>query len=217
MRTKRIYTGLFFIAVIALALLYRYQERVWLRPYGPHNWRQCDCAQFAVNYYTESMNFFEPRMSCTIGNDGKAGSEFPLIYYTAAILYHVFGFHDYFIRILNLMFFFTGLFYLFKAVSLFLEDEFYGLVISLMVFTSPVVIGYAINFLSDVHALSLAFIGLYHFLIFRNNNERASLWKSALCFSLAGLLKITALISFAALAGTLVIFFLVDVFKEKKL
>jgi len=216
MQPRKIFIYTFVGSILILSLLYGYQGEILMRPHGIHIWRQCDCAQFALNYYTESMNFFEPRLSWCTGNDGKMGSEFPIIYYSAALLYKVFGVHDYFIRFINLLFFFIGLFYLFKAISLFLEDEFYGLILALMAFTSPILIDYANNFLPDVPAISLSFIGIYYFLSFHNQNKSRELWKATFFFALAGLIKVTALMSFLAIIGTMLLVFFFKLNKREE-
>ena len=162
------------------------------------------------------MNFFEPRLSHCEGNDGKMGSEFPIIYYAAAILYKIFGFHDYFIRFINLLFFITGLLYLFKAIALFLEDTFYGFVLALMVFTSPMVIDYANNFLPDVPALSVTFIAFYFFLNFEKTKATNQLYISIFFFAFAGLLKVTALMGFLAIVATMLLGFIFRIATNKQ-
>ena len=73
------------------------------------------------------------------------------------------------------------LYFLYKTISLLLDDELYALVFSLMLFTSAVVIDYAFNFLPDVPALSFTFIGYYFFLSFIKfllffASDKAVLW-----------------------------------------
>jgi hypothetical protein len=158
------------------------------------------------------MNFFEPRLSYCIGNDGKMASEFPIIYYAAAILYKIFGEHDYFIRIINLLFFYSGLFFLFKTTSLVLEDKYYGLLTALMVFTSSIVIHYANNFLPDVPALSCSFIALYYVVLFTKQKQNKHLWKATLFFTLAGLLKVTLLAPYLAIIATVFCVYLFKIY-----
>lgn len=197
------YTVVFFVAIAAMSVLYDYPSELFRHPHGYHIWRQCDGASIALNYYNVSMNFFEPRLSIITGNDGKMVSEFPIVYYMAACLYKVFGFHEFFIRLITALISLFGLYYLYKTVSLMLGDKWYGLVLSLMLFTSPVVIDYGLNFLPDVPALSLTFAGFYSFAVYLQSKNTRSLYKGAFFFSLAGLLKVTALIFFLGLTGTI--------------
>lgn len=199
---------LFCIALIALSWLFRYPDELLQRPNSFHVWRQCDGAQFAMNYYEVSMNFFEPRLNVLIGNGGKMVSEFPIIYYAAACLYKIFGPHECIIRLLSLSIFFAGLFCLFKTISLLLSDNFYALLLALIPFTSAVVSDYAFSFLSDVPALSLTFIGYFFFIKFWKQKRETSLMWATLFFTLAGLLKITSLVGYIAILAVLAFRFL---------
>jgi hypothetical protein len=201
---------LFVLSVCILSWLYDYPTELTLRPNSFHQWRQCDGAQIAMNYYNVSMNFFEPRLNLCTGNDGKMISELPIIYYAAACLYKVFGPHEYFIRLLSISIFFLGLFYLFKAITLLLNNRFYALLLSLIPFASPITSDYAFSFLPDVPALSFTFIA-YYFLIkfFYTENTSAIKWSTAF-FTLAGLLKVTSLIGFSAIGVILSAYFIFD-------
>ena len=206
MLKKNFFNLLFIGALLFLSLVYSYHRELFRHPHAIHTWRQCDGAQIALNYYQQSMNFFEPRLSLYIGNECKMGAEFPIIYYVAACLYKIFGFHECFIRLISLCFFFTGMFFLFKTISLFTEDEYYGAILALMVFTSPLIIDYAFNFLPDVPALSLTFIGYYYCLVFfKSEKSDASLWKATFFFAFAGLLKPTSLMGYFAIIGIMLL------------
>jgi hypothetical protein len=184
---------------VALSCYYNYDEIIFKQPSGVHQWRQCDGASIARNYYYVSMNFFAPRLSMTTGNDGKMVSEFPIVYYMAAIGYKVFGFHDWFIRAINLAIFFVGLFFLLKAIYILLNDWFYALFSSLLIFASALVADYANNFLPDVPALSFTFAGYYYYLRYGTSKNNHYLQLCALAFTFVGLLKVTSLIGLAAL------------------
>ncbi len=216
MKKEHIYSIAFIVAVAAMSVMYDYHTELFERPHGYHNWRQCDGASIALNYYNVSMNFFEPRISLLSGNDGKMVSEFPVIYYAAACLYKIFGVHEFFIRLISVFIFYTGLFCLYKTISLVLTDKFYGLVLSLMMFTSPVIVEYALNFLPDVPALSFSFIGLYCFVNFTHYNNVRMLYLSACCFLFCGLLKVTALIGFASLVVVILVQWRYYSFKNHK-
>lgn len=208
MKVVRLRISFFTVTFCVLAFLYGYHTELFMRPHSFHVWRQCDGAQIAINYFNISMNFLEPRLSLLIGNDGKMVSEFPVIYYAAACLYKVFGPHEFFIRLICVVIFFTGLFFLFKVLTLLMEDWVYAFLLSLIPFASAVVSDYGISFLPDVPALSLSFIGYYYFLKFLKQKKRQDIYLAAFFFSLTGLLKVTSLIGFFALGAVLVFCFL---------
>jgi len=197
---------IFFLLLIVFSLIYNYQNILFLAPQSLHQWRQADCLSITLNYYQDHNPFLQPAIH-NLGSDGsgKTISEFPLIYYTVAQLFKVFGYHEFIYRLLNLSIFFCGLFALFKIFENTLKESFYAIVLSLFLFTSPMIVYYANNFLMNSTALSLAFIGLYFFYRFFKESKNKDLYLMTLFFSLAGLLKITSLLSFIAIFGVFVI------------
>ena len=157
----------FLVILASMSLAYSYQEILFKRPQSVHYWRQADCASLALNYYQHGMNFFEPQTHNLTSNGGKSGntctSEVPLLYYSVAVLYHLFGYHEYIYRLLNTLLFFTGLYYLFRLFSNVLKSQFWSTLLPLLFFTSPVLVYYGNNFLSNTTALSMVMIGWYHF------------------------------------------------------
>lgn len=206
--SRSFWNALFLIVLVILSWLYGYQRELFQRPNSFHVWRQCDGAQIAMNYYEVSMNFFEPRLNVLLGNDGKMISEFPIIYYTAACLYKIFGAHECIIRLISISIFFVGLFCLFKAIALILGDNFYAFFLALIPFASAVVSDYAFSFLPDVPALSFTFIAYFFFVKFWKQEKEADVKWSAFFFTMAGLLKITSLIGYFAILAVLVFRFL---------
>ncbi|MBL7111590.1 MAG: glycosyltransferase family 39 protein [Bacteroidales bacterium] len=142
-----------------------------------------------------------------MGKDGtgKTVSDFPLIYFGIAKIWHIFGYNVFIYRLVILLFFFSGLFALFKYFENSLKDSILAIICSLFLFTSPTLVYYANNFLMDIPAFSLALIGLYFFLKFCQSSSNKHLYIFALCYALGGLLKISSLLSYMAILG---IFFL---------
>src|SRR5688572_25745636 len=98
---KRIKPGIWFVIFWLLLCgftgIWKYLSEP---PVGIHQGAQCDRASVAWNYYHYSMNFFEPRIMENRLNYGVAGMEFPIVNYTAAILYKVFGPNEILYRLL---------------------------------------------------------------------------------------------------------------------
>ena len=191
--------------LIGVSVLYEYPDILLKRPQTVHYWRQSDCASLALNYYQHGMKFFEPQTHNLTSNNGTSGntctSEVPILYYAAAGLYHLFGYHEFLYRLLNTLLFLTGLYYLFKLFSNVLKSQFWSTLFSLLFFTSPVLVYYGNNFLSNSTALSMVFIGWYHFYAFYKQKETRSLYISMVFFLLAGCFKITGLLSVFAIMG----------------
>lgn len=188
----------FFAALAGMALLYGYHDIFFMRPWSIHQWRQCDCLSIAYNYYKEGMHFFSPviNWSGPTGDGKTCTSELPWIYYLVACLWHVFGYHEFIYRMVDTAIAFTGLYFLFKLCRIVLQNGFWSLIISLLLFTSPIFVFYGNNFIVDVPSLSIAFIAWYFFYRFYKNNSTTNFYKWLFFCLLAGLTKITALLSF---------------------
>jgi len=200
---------LFLLLLSIISYYYNYHEIIFKRPQSVHKWRQSDCASLALNYYQDGMNFFTPETHNLTSDKGTSGkcstSEIPILYYTVAALYSIFGYHEYIFRLFNTMLFFSGLFYLFKLFLYLLKDGFWSVSISILFFTSPVLIFYGNNFLSNSAALAFSIIGWYHFVRFIFEKQPKWFYFSMLFFLIAGFLKVTALLSFFAIAGILLL------------
>src|SRR5450432_2281932 len=119
------YTLFFLLTVGFVFWFYSYLNIPILRPASIHIWRQTDCASIALYYYQRDMNFFHPEVCNHLyQNRGYAVSEFPWIYYIVAMLYKLFGFHEWFFRGIVLLIFYCGLYALFRLSFLILQDEF---------------------------------------------------------------------------------------------
>ena len=206
--TKKLGSFSFIIVLLIVSLYYDYDEIIFKRPQSVHYWRQSDNASFALNYYQYGLSFLEPEthnLNSDNNKSGKVVSEFPLLYFTVANLYKIFGYHEFLYRLLNCLIFLIGLYYLFKTFRHFLQDWLWATCLTLVLFTSPVIVYYANNFLTDTTALAFIFIGWYHLIRFFDGKNTAWLIKGSVFFLLAALLKITAMLSAFALLGIFVI------------
>jgi hypothetical protein len=188
---------LFILVITGLSLVYDYPETLLKRPQSIHNWRQCDGASLALNYYQEGMHFFKPQTHMLYSDDYTTGyaapSEFPILYYFVAILYKIFGYHEYIFRGLNLLIFFIGLFYLFKLSDAILHNLFYSIIVVVLMFSSPVLVYYGNNFLPNTVALSFSIIAWYYFYRYSRDKSTKTFLVSMLFFGIAASLKITEL------------------------
>src|ERR1700740_1225362 len=203
---KNKYTSLLFIIILlAVSFFYKYQEIVFKKPQSIHKWRQSDCASIALNYYQDGMHFFHPETNNLTSDGGTTGkcctSEVPILYYSVACFYKVFGHHDYIYRILNILIFFSGLFFLYKLLYYVLKDIFWSISITLLFFTSPVLVFYGNNFLTNSSALAFSIIAWYFFIRFLFESKQKWFYVAILCFFIAAAFKITALFSIIAITG----------------
>ena len=94
---RRVIIALFVVAACVRAI------DVWRPIDGSvrQSWRETDTGAIARNYYHEDMNIFMPRIDWRGDGPGYVESEFPLFPWTAACLYHVFGYHEEILRVLS--------------------------------------------------------------------------------------------------------------------
>lgn len=174
-------------------------------PESVHQGAQCDRACVAWNYYHEDMNFLLPRVSEDRQSEGITGMEFPIIPYTAAILYKVFGPHDFIYRFLMYLLVSIGVFHAWKITGLFMQQNMQRLLLVFGWYSSPIMVFYTPNFLADAGAMSFVMMAWYHLLMRIYGIEPArNLRYFALWMSLAGLLKISFLLY--GIAGFLLLF-----------
>ena len=105
-------TGYLFIFLLfIISWLYNYPGILSYPPYSIHAWRQADCLSFTLNFYKENLKFWEPAINgLGVDGQGRTVSEFPIIYYTVAQLWKIFGQHESIFRLINIAIVFFGLF-----------------------------------------------------------------------------------------------------------
>lgn len=213
---SKIHVILFLLAILGVSWFFNYFEIIHLTPIGPHSWRQTDSCAFVQTYYNDGMFFFLPSVHHNILGEGLGSpSEFPILYYFSAMIWHLFHPHDGVLRLVNFFLLGIGYFSISRLTFHMTNDLFYALAVPLLLMGSPVLAFYGFNFIPNTPALGLAFTGTLFFYYFFKTENRKWLLLSCVTFLLAGLLKVTVLIPFITI---IVIFFLekTNLFKFKK-
>ena len=192
--------------ILGISWYYDYPGILLKRPQSVHSWRQCDGASLALNYYQHGMHFFKPEVHLLNSDSGKTGyaapSEIPVLYYFVAAVYSIFGYHDYIFRFINLLIFIIGLLYLFKLGKRVTGSGFWAGTVVILLFSSPLIIFYANNFLPNSTGLALSLVGWYYFYTYYESGNSRTFFVSVVFFLLAGCMKITEL------GGPVIILFL---------
>lgn len=191
----------FAILLIGLAFLFDYHKTTGYQPQSTHAWRQADCASFALNYYTSDRFITHPRLHNRLEADGYMVGEFTGLYYISAQLYKVFGVHPWIPRSLNMLIFFLGLFALFKMTFDVTNSIFFAYILPLLFFSAPVLTYYGNNFLPDIPSFGFILMGWAAFMSYFKDEQLRSLYLMGIFFTIAGLLKITLLVSVVALGS----------------
>ena len=78
-------------------------------------WRQCSTASIARNFYYNGMNIFYPQVLEGGTTNGIVGeTEFHLYTFVVALLYKIFGVHEYLGRLVSITAFCGGAFFLYR-------------------------------------------------------------------------------------------------------
>ncbi len=199
---------LFLVLLLAMSWYFGYPRILPMRPQSVHAWRQTDCLSFARNYYDHGMRFFQPAMH-NLQSDGettgKAAWEFPLIYYLVAGIWKITGVHEWIFRLVVFLVFGWGLYSLYRLLAGLTGFEVGSVPLALLLAGSPVLAYYALNFLPNVPALGLVFVSWYQLYRYLKRSKTSGLVLWILAGSLAALLKVTALISFIAFGGVVLL------------
>ncbi len=187
-----VFVGLF----ILICLFYNIHETIFYAPTSTSSWRQADSASITLNYYQNGMDFWNQEFHLQGLESGRKLTECPILYYGIAGLYHIFGQHDWVFRGVNLFILFLGLVAFAKMTQLIFKNQVLTVGLPLLVFSSPLINFYGPNFLPNTPAFGLVLIALYFFHQYFIRKKLLFFYGSMLLFTLAGLIKLTALIPF---------------------
>ncbi len=182
-----------FVAILAIGFYYNYFSMLNMLPQGSHLWRQADCMAMTQNYQQFHLPFFQPETYNLQSVNGKVAGEFPVFYFIASQFKNA----AFALRLIHTLLFLSGILATYFIAFYFLQRRFLAIICSLFLYTSPLLVFYGNNFLSDVSALSVAFIGWAIFLYAYKKENLFFISLAFLCFTLAGLLKASELINLA--------------------
>jgi 4-amino-4-deoxy-L-arabinose transferase-like glycosyltransferase len=166
------------------------------------SWRQSDVAAIARNYFQGGFDFARPQIDWAGGEPGYVGTEFPILPFTAALCYKVFGIHEWVGRIQALILFALSLPFFFSLARKIFGDL--AAVWALFFYSfAPLGIMASRCFMPDTPSLALSIIGLYFFDRWLEDERRGPFVASAICISLSILIKATSAVIAAPIVAAL--------------
>ncbi len=134
-----------------------------------HNWRQSDVLMAARNFYETDSNIFFPRNDISEGKNGITGMEFPLMNYLIYLVSLIFGYNNWYGRLINLTFSLFGTFYFYLLIRDYINKKtaFY----STILLCCSLWFAHARKTIPDIFAVSLVIAGLYHGLCYLTRNK----------------------------------------------
>ncbi|MBC8555245.1 MAG: glycosyltransferase family 39 protein [Candidatus Brocadiales bacterium] len=126
-------------------------------------WRQCFTASIARNYYYNGMDIFYPQVLASGNTDGYiGGTEFNIYPFVVAILYKLFGIHESLGRLVSIIAFCGGAFFLYKLTRKYAGST-TGLITLLFYTFNPYIFFYSRSFQPESTMLFFSITMLYFF------------------------------------------------------
>jgi len=161
---------------------------------GIHVWRQTQTQSTINNFYEEDMNIFNPRRNERGITEGFLRMEFPLMQWSVAILYKVFGKSIITTRLFMLLIGFFTLIGFYILLQQLFHNKYLSLIGVWAFNFSPTFFYYTINPLPDNMALSFSIWGLALFFAWFNNRNLLILFLSSVMMGLGALCKLPFII-----------------------
>jgi len=153
-------------------------------------WRQCYTASVARNFYYHGMNIFYPQVLYGGNTEGYiGGTEFNIYTYVVALLYQLFGVHESLARLVSIIAFSGGAFFLYKLTRKYAGDT-TGLITLLFYTFNPYIFFYSRSVQPESTMLFFSIAMLY---FFSEWIEREGWWQFTLmtfCATFAFLTKL---------------------------
>lgn len=196
----------FTIVFVACTAILGYYRNLNHAPEPLHLWRKTDGLSQIERYTNNNLNFFDFGSEYNqLETEGKAVAEFPLHYYTVAVLNKCFGNHLSNARWVWLLYLFFGLFCLAKLAYKISGNFVFGIVVGHVLFLSHVFNNYSLEFLPDPIAFSYCCMGLYAWYLYYHSKEKKHMNYATLALLLCGITKVYFLIPAIAVAGTVLV------------
>lgn len=211
--TDFLLVSVFFLIIFLLADFFKVFE---LLPRSIHQWRQCDGYSMAINYFQEGSPLLEPKVHFLGNSDGKAVGEFPILYFIDAQLWKLAGNPSIVIaRLFHFSFFFLAIFLVFRGLADYLKNRFIASIGVILLMISPVILFYSNTTTPSVPAFSLVLISWY--ILYQYFKKKHLIWifMAIICFSLAGLLRVSMLLGLLAFSGAWFVMWLKKENREK--
>ena len=178
-----------------------------LRLYGITNpplepastWRQCDVLMIARNFFEIDSNIFYPRVDLAGEQSGIVGVEFPFYNYLIYLVSLLFGYNDWYGRIINLIFTSVGTYFYYKSITRFFGEK-AGLYSSILLLVTGW-FSYSRVTLPDTFAASICIIALHFAFNYFETKRKSHL----VAFTFIALLGCLSKISSASLLTVLLI------------
>lgn len=159
---------------------------------GWHSWRQADTAAIARNFYESGNSILYPQIDWRGNTPGFVESEFHVYPYLVSVLYGLFGVHDFFGRMLSVIFSIFSVFGLYLIVRKAISES-VALWTAFIYAILPLNIYFTRVFMPESLMLMCSIYGIYFFLVWIDEGKPLNYFLSLIFIALACLIKLPAL------------------------
>ena len=149
------------LGILVVAIVFRF-HKITLPLVDGFSWREISTAMMADNFQQRSWNIFLPEVSWTGPGPSYQGREFQIVSYLTALLYQLFGWHDWFGRVVAAFFGLVTVFSLHRLTAL-CWDRMHAHAAALAYALMPAAIMIDSSFLPDPAMLALVTLGVWLF------------------------------------------------------
>jgi len=153
------------------------------------SWRQSDTATIAINFYRGNWNILLPQISWNGPEPNYVGYEFQTITYIAAMIFKVFGVHNWLYRLIPILFSLVGIFSFYKITQL-VWDKKHAAISALILAILPGNVYVDRSFLPDPVMLALVTTSAYLFLVYLRTDRTSLLAGASILATLGFLTKV---------------------------
>lgn len=193
---------------VLILFIFLYARLINEPPQSIHYWRQSDSYSIALNYYNHGMHFLQPEVhnhNADHFSSGKTISECPYMYYAVAAAFNIFGPHFWVYRLIWSLITLLAFLTLYKILLVFNVPRIAAGMASILILSSPFFIYYGNSFIPDIPAITMILLAWLNLFLYRKNKRNINLVLVFTLFAMAGLIKITALMSYFALGAAFIL------------
>lgn len=166
---------------------------IWFPPIDvAHSWRQVTGNMVARNFFENDANIFYPCVDMAGEKTGITGTEFPVLNYLIYFFALVFGWSEWYGRLIVLVVSSVGSYYFYKLVKKFFSEK-HAFFSTIILIVSNWFI-YSRKIMPDTFSVSLTIIGLWFAILYLEQSKIRHLFVSSLLILLGILSKIPSLI-----------------------
>ena len=155
-------------------------------------WKEIDYLNISRGFWEHGFNIFKPEVLWLADPPRITAMEFPLIPYVSSLLYFLFGYNIFTVRILTMLAFIGLVFYLFKLVQRELGNLI-AILAALAASIMPLYHPFGQILFSDPWVIAFSVFTIYHFAEWLDNDKKSNAIQALIGFTLTIALKITAL------------------------